>query len=522
MQEAMKPRKIDLRPLVVLLALVVLFVLVVLLLRLRAAEQVAAPTYWPTTSWQSSTPEAQGLDSVKLAEGLLAMREQGIDIHSLLLVRNGSVVVDAYFYPYDGSTVHDLASETKSIMTTLIGIAADQGKLSLDAPMLSFFPDRTIANRDARKERITVRHLTSMSSGFDCTRAANEPLTQEMLAAPDAVQFALDRRMASEPGTQFAYCNMGSHLLSAILQQATGMTALDFARQNLFEPLGIRDVMWPTDPHGVNRGWGDLHLHPRDMAKIGYLWLNKGRWEDKQVVSREWVENSVTAQIRSDGDDNYGYGWWLTTDGAPGEFRADGRGGQYTIVLPTMNLIVETTGGGFEGDEIGPLLGPAVVDMQKPLPANPAGVARLNAALTAIAQPPAAQPVAPLPETARAISGKTIVLEPNPMQMETMRLDFNDSAEALWQITLAGRPAPLTGPVGLDGVYRLSPGDYGLPGGARGAWADAHTFVFEYDEIASIDVYTFRLRFEQSRVVIDVQSRGDGVGFSVTGRLQSS
>jgi hypothetical protein len=398
-------------------------------------------------------------------------------------------------------------------------LAADQGKLTLDDPLLSFFPDRTIANRDDRKERITVRHLASMSSGLDCTRARNEALTLEMRAAPNAVQFALDRPMAWEPGTDFEYCNLGSHLLSAILQQATGMTALDFARQNLFEPLGIRDVTWPTDPQGVYRGWGDLHLHPRDMAKIGYLWLNKGRWEDKQIVSREWVENSIKRQIKSDGDDDYGYGWWITTDDAPGEYRADGRGGQYTTVFPTLNLILQTTGGDFEGDEIGPLLTPTLADMQKPLPANPAGVARLNAALTAIAQPPAAQAVARLPETARAISGKTIVLEPNPIQLETVRLDFNGSTEALLQMTFPGRQAPLAVSVGLDGVYRLSPGYEGLPAGVRGAWADAQTFVFEYDEIAGLDAYTFRMRFEADRVVVDVKTREGGGGFSVTGRL---
>jgi hypothetical protein len=385
--------------------------------------------------------------------------------------------------------------------------------------VLSFFPERTIANRDARKERMTVRHLASMTSGFDCTRAANEPLTLEMRAAPDPIQFALDRQMASEPGSQFAYCNMGSHLLSAILQQATGMTTLDFARQNLFEPLGIQEVMWPADAKGVNHGWGDLHLYPRDMAKIGYLWLNQGRWEDTQIVSREWVEASVTQQIQSDSDDGYGYGWWITADGAPGEYRADGKGGQFTIVLPTLNLIVQTTGGGFAGDDLGAPLLPALVDMEQPLPANPDGLAQLEAAVQDLAQPPAPQAVAPLPDIARQISGKTIVMEPNPLTIETIRLDFNDTAEGLWQITVAGRQAPLAGAVGLDGVDRVSIGDYGLPAGVRGAWADAETFIFEYDEIASIDAYTFRLRFEADRVVVDVTTRQGG-GFSMTGQLQ--
>jgi CubicO group peptidase (beta-lactamase class C family) len=487
----------------------------------RALFIVGVLLVWP--GWAQdlprSTPEEQGIDSVRLADGLLSMREQGIDVHSLLMIRNGAVVVDAYFYPYDGATVHDLASETKSVMTTLIGIAAGQGKLSLDAPVLSFFPGRTVANRDGRKERMAVRHLASMTSGFDCTRGANEPLTLEMLAAADPVQFALDRPMASEPGTQFAYCNLASHLLSAILQEATGMNALDFAREHLFGPLDIREVTWPTDSRGVQRGWGDLHLYPRDMAKIGLLWLQGGLWNGEPVVPREWVEASVRHRIASDGDDGYGYGWWLTAGASPGEYRADGRSGQFTIVLPTIDLVVQTTGGGLQGGDLAAPLLPTLVDMEKPLPANPDGVARLEAAVRAVALPPEPRPVAPLPDAARDVSGRTIVVEPNPLDVETVRLDFDGSAEGAYRIALAGRPEPLTGRMGLDGVYRMSPGDRGLPAGVRGGWVDESTFVFEYDEIASLDAYTLEMRFEGDGVAIDVTTR-EGGRFGMVGRLQ--
>ena len=141
---------------------------------------------WPTEGWPATTPESQGVDSAKLADALLAMRERGIMIHSLLVIRDGKALVDAYFYPYDGSTVHDEASVTKSVMTTLVAIAADQGKLELDAPMVSFFPDRTIANMDALKEKITVRHLASMSSGLDSVGfAQDEGTLTEMEASAD-------------------------------------------------------------------------------------------------------------------------------------------------------------------------------------------------------------------------------------------------------------------------------------------------------------------------------------------------
>lgn len=504
-----------------LVPLTIVALLVLLLVpRPRAPAPLAPPTYWPTQGWQSSTAEEQGFDSVKLAAGLQAMRDQNINIHSLLIVRNGKVVVDAAFYPYDGTSVHEVASVTKSIMPALVAIAAEQGKLSLDAPMLAFFPDRSIANRDTLKERITVRHLASMSSGLDCTAERDEATLGEMRASDDWVQFALDREVVWEPGSHFVYCSPAMHLLSPILQQATGMTALDFARQHLLAPLGIRDVIWLTDPQGYNRGSEGIYLHPRDMAKIGYLWLNNGQWDGRQVIPREWAEASVMVQMAETGDDDkYGYGWWITGED-PVEYAATGRGGQRIQVLPTLNAIVVTTGGGFEFDEIVLFLEPAVVDMQEPLPANPDGVAQLEAAVKAVAQPPAPQPVAPLPDVAREISGKTFVFEPNPAEMETAVLTFDESAEASLAVKNFGSDQVVSLSIGLDGVYRMSSGDHNLPQGYRGSWADAQTFVLEYDNIANNDHATYRLRFEGDRVLIEGQETAHELGVTFEGRLQ--
>jgi CubicO group peptidase (beta-lactamase class C family) len=267
-----------------------------------STPEIPAPDYWPTNGWRTAAPETHGFDSAITAHGLRAIRQDGTRIHSLLVVSEGELILDAYFYPYDGSTVHDQASVTKSVMTTLIGIAADQGKLDLDAPMLSFFPERTIANREARKERVTVRHLISNTAGMECIHHPDEPTSRAMHASPDWIQFTLDLPMVAEPGTTFAYCSPGMHLLSAILQQATGMTTLEFARANLFEPLGILDVQWPPDPQGVTNGHGELYLQPRDMAKLGLLWLHDGEWDGKQIVAREWVRAATQSQIATGPD----------------------------------------------------------------------------------------------------------------------------------------------------------------------------------------------------------------------------
>jgi CubicO group peptidase (beta-lactamase class C family) len=500
------------------LTLIVLFVMTSsgCMLRPTSAEPSAA-IEWPTITWSTSTPEEQGFDSAQLAVGLEAIRAQGLNLHSVLLVRNGKMIVDAYFYPYDGQSVHDQASVTKSIMTTLIAIAADQGKLNLDDPLLSFFPERTIANRDAAKERITVRHLVSMASGLDCTAANDEQTLHEMAQSSDFVQFTLDRKMLSEPGTQFVYCSPGMHLLSAILQEATGQTALDFAQENLFEPLGITEVIWPTDPQGYNHGWGDLYLHPHDTAKIGLLWLNHGEWAGQQLVPSKWVEESVKSHLKTGDDDDYGYGWWITGD--EGEYAAIGRGGQRIQIWPALNMLLVMTGGGVEIDDIEPFLSPAFVDPAQPLPANPAAVADLAGTIVAVAAPPAPTVVAALPAIAQEISGKTFVFASNPLGMAQVALTFGAPTEATMQIAF-GEAQPATWSIGLDGVYRLFPGKYDLPQGLRGEWTDDQTFVVEYDNIANNDHLFLRFHFAGERVTVESQETAHELSVRFEGQLR--
>ncbi len=481
---------------------VVLAVLAVVLIpRLLKPEQVSPETYWPTQGWRTSTPEEQGLDSGKLAEGLQALRASGLD--SLLIVRNGQVVLDAYYYPYDNTIPHKLASVTKSVMTTLIGIAIDQGVVQLDQTLVSFFPNRPIANLDARKERITIRHLVSMRNGFasGCL-AGDEPTLNAMRSSPDWVQAALDRKMVQEPGTSFCYDSPGMHLLSAILQEATGMTALDFARQNLFEPLGIREVFWQSDPQGYTHGWGDLYLKPRDAAKIGYLWLNNGVWAGEQIVSAAWVADSITAHSNPGGD-GYGYGWWVSDD----SYFAFGRGGQNIKVHPSIDAIVVTTASGFEYDRVAPMLTAAFVSPDKPLPANPAGVAKLDEAVTTLAKAPNPWPVGPVPDIATAVAGRTYLFGPNSADLATLRLELDGTTELALYMKLEGRD--VIWPVGLDGSYRLSPVGQGL----RGYWADPQTLVIEVFEDGPS---TRRLRFDDDRVEITSPE----LGLRLEGRIE--
>jgi len=498
-----------------LLALAILAVLAIVLgprmLQSRQAE-APAPAYWPTNGWRTSTPEEQGFDSARLAEGLQELRDGNVPINSLLIIRNGHVILDAYLDPYDGSFPHKLASVTKSVTTTLVGIAIDRGELSLDQPMVSFFPDRTIANLDSRKNAITVKHLAEMLNGMESgCLAGDEPTLDAMRSAPDWVQAALDRKMAEDPGTTFCYDSPGMHLLSAILQEATGMTGLEFARQNLFEPLGIHELLWVPDPQGYTRGWGDLYLYPQDAAKIGYLWLNRGRWEDKQIVSAGWVADSVRAHSNAGGDD-YGYGIWVARSKAPDDsYFAVGRGGQYVRVYPSYNAIVVVTAQGLDDyDALDPLLGSSFISPDAPLPPNPEAVAHLNAMLPSLAQAPHPWPTSPLPDTAKSISGEQFTFGPNAADVESLRLECINTSECMLRIKPT-QEGELVWPVGLDGKYRLSSEGQAT----RGYWADPQTFVIETFQDQGL--VTYSLSFDNSRVRVSSPE----LGIAFEGQIES-
>jgi CubicO group peptidase (beta-lactamase class C family) len=464
---------------------------------LRDTTAVPAPEYWPTDGWKTASPESQGIESAELAEKLQSLRDQNIAIDSLLIVRNGYIVLDAYYSPYDGSFPHDMASVSKSVTGILVGIAVDQGKLQLDAPMVSFFPDRTIANMDEWKQSITVRDLVSMRNGMESQcLAGDEPTLDAMRSQSDWVQAALDRKMVRQPGTKFCYDSPGMHILSAILQEAAGMTELDFARQTLFEPLGIHDAIWEADPQGYTHGWGDLHLKPEDSARLGYLWLHGGAWDGKQIVAASWVSDSIQAQSRMVGNDyGYGYGWWVS----PVDFYAEGRDGQFIRVIPSINTVVVITGGGDIIDQVMPVLIKTLLTTNKPLPENPSGLAQLETTLASLAEDPTPQPVTSLPATAQAISGKTYLCDSNEVSVDSVRIDFNDSEVATLYLTRYDME--MVWPVGLDGRYRFSAEGQGQ----RGYWQDAYTFVFETFDIGHL---TRQLIFDGNTLELVIPEAG--------------
>jgi CubicO group peptidase (beta-lactamase class C family) len=357
-----------------------------------ALKESERPDYWPTDGWRVSTPEAQGMDSTRLADMLAEIEKQGYAIDSASVVRHGYLVLDAYVHPYRPEQQHVIHSCTKSIVSALIGIAIDQGYIEgVDQPLLSFFPERTVAYVDAAKESITLEHVLTMSSGLMCRDSYLYRWRglSEMRQSEDWVQYVLDLPMAEEPGTWFEYCNGGSFLLSAIVQKTTGRTALEYAEERFLGPLGISDVTWPANPQGISIGWGELRMRPHDMLKVGTLYLSQGRWEGEQIVPADWVAASTHKHIDGTLQDGYGYQWWIAE---PGVYMALGYAGQYILVASELDMVVVFTSHLEERDFYLPqrlfegYVLPAV-QSDAPLPENAKGVALLQACVEDLARP---------------------------------------------------------------------------------------------------------------------------------------
>lgn len=352
----------------------------------------ASVNIYPTQGWQISSPEEQGIKSQALAEMMEYIKKNSFNIDSVLIVRNGYVVLDAYFYPYAKGQKHIIHSCTKSIMSALIGIAIDKGYIqNVDQPITHFFPDKAFANVDDLKKSITLENMLMMTSGLKCRDSYlyRRVGLFEMRNSNDWARYVLGLPMAETPGDKFEYCNGVSYLLSVIIQNTTKMKTLDFARKHLFKPLGINDIDWETSPQGIYTGYGEMWLKPHDMAKIGCLYLNKGRWGNKQIIPSAWVEVSTSGHIDATMFDQYGYQWWVDSGGF---YVAVGAKGQFIFIVPEKNIVVVFTSDLQDNDFFVPrkllekYILPAVVSASA-LPSNKEEKIRLDELVISVAKP---------------------------------------------------------------------------------------------------------------------------------------
>ena len=338
-------------------------VLVAAVARAGTPSECGAPAVM-SDDWPVSPPAQQGLDPELIcATGPgLAKRTEAVP-HGVVVVRHGTLVYEQYFDDMYGvqrnaNTLHDIASITKGVVGLLIGIAFDRGWLrDLDAPVVSFFPEYADL-RTPEKDRITLRHLLAMTSGLDWPERAISlddwaNVVRQGWSARDPYRFVLARPVEKTPGTAWNYNSGGVWLLGLILSKVSGQPIEEFAKEALFEPLGIQDEVWGRFPNGDAGTSGGLRLRPRDLAKLGQLVLDGGVWHGRQIVSAGWIKQMIAPQsprgLSLSFARSYGYLWWQGRSVIGGHeiewVGALGRGGQRLYVVPALNLVVAVTAG---------------------------------------------------------------------------------------------------------------------------------------------------------------------------------
>ena len=332
--------------------------------------------------WKSSSLQKEGISANKISQLMKRILEgEYKNIHSILIVKNGKLVLEEYFYGYRKDKKHQLRSATKSVTSTLIGIAIDHGKIkNVDEKLSQFFPEYKSIDWSVPKNEITLKNVLTMSAGLDWNEwtysdSDSRSSSYNMVRSNDWIEFVLKRKMVEIPGKVFNYSSGLSLVLGKIIKNNTGYGANEFAKTFLFDPLGIDDFSWKSSSTGMvytAGGEKGLMLKPRDMAKIGLLFLNKGKWNDRQVVSSTWVAESTKPHIDAFfAGSEYGYQWWRGeksfSDRKIEVFYAAGHGGQYIFVCPALDLVTVFTSQ-VHGNPLG-VVRPQVIMVEHVLPA---------------------------------------------------------------------------------------------------------------------------------------------------------
>ena len=312
--------------------------------------------------WPTATPRSLGLDPAALT-ALESQIDAGAfgEISSLLVLRHGTLVYERYWGEWTSTDLHRVYSVTKSVTSLVMGIARAEGHLpDLSTPVLEIFPEYESVALPEGKTRITLEHVLQMRTGLEWDElstnytAGGNP-TVALTASPDWIKFVLDLPLAQEPGSRFTYNSGVSMLMAGTLEHRLHVSAEAYAAEKLFGPLGITEWMWDQGPGSLtNSGWG-LLLLPRDMAAIGQLVLDEGMWKGRSVVPAAWLDTSDDPSTHFTDGTGYGYQWWLDVpDGGRQPMAAWGWGGQFIVVIPSLDMVMITTAENFLGNEVTP------------------------------------------------------------------------------------------------------------------------------------------------------------------------
>ena len=445
-----------------------------------------------------SAPEAQGIASSAIL-AFVEEAERTVDsLHSFMLLRHGQVLAEGWWTPYAAERLHMLFSLSKSFTSSAIGLAVAEGRLSVDDNVLSFFPDEAPAAPSEYLAAMRVHNLLSMSTGhvLDTT-----PFLRQQPDGNWAKAF-LARPVERTPGTHFVYNSGATYMLSAIIQQLTGTTLLEYLRPRLLTPLGIAQATWETCPRGINTGGWGMSIRTADIARFGQLYLQKGVWQGQQLLPEAWVAAASSAQVANPNEPNidwrqgYGYQFWRCRHGA---YRGDGAFGQYCVIMPEQDAVLAITSG--LGDMQPPLdlvwkhLLPAM--QSAPLPEAHAAQAALEQKLAHLVLP--AQLGRSTSPLADEVSGRIYRFEKNEQDIDTIMLNI-DSGGAMLTVQDSKGTHAVRAALGswLQGSTTLIDGN-AVPVAASGAWTSDDTYVIRmyFNETPFSSILTLRFSADQ-------------------------
>ena len=446
--------------------------------------------------WKVSAPEDQGMNSLILVNAIKHFKQNNINIHSLLIIKNNHVVLDVCFYPFQNNYVHDVASVTKSITSLLIGIAIDQKFIKNEnEPIFQYFPEYIITN-DTLKQ-VTIKDLLNMSSGLRCSWDDGEKELNQMTNSADWVKFMFGLPFNKMPGQKFSYCSGNFYLLAEILQRTTKMKCHDFARKYLFDPLNFRESFWLENYNGVNQGWGDLHIHPYDLAKIGCILLNSGKWNDQQVISNEWL-NKIKPLYYIHGTESYGYGWWLDNEN-PDEIQALGRGGQRLFILKEKKMVIVATGGGFDAGDLDDYVLKSIKTFKK----NKNYKDQLQEQIKAVESPAIANPGIIKDKFSLNVLNKSFLFNKNDLGLKTIQFQQRNN-DTYMVLDFIDDPKE-EHPIGMNDQYKISnEPTFGLPMAVKGRWMNDTTLEISYNRLCRIENYKLRIVFKDNSIELTI------------------
>lgn len=471
----------------------------------------------PVSTLPRSAPETQGVDSGGLADLVQALADLP-ELHSLMVLRHGHVVAEAWAHPYGPDMPHELFSLSKSFTSTAVGLAAGEGLLDVDDLLLDHLGDRAPANLDPRWQRLRLRHLLTMTTGHD-----GDP-SGAVFGERDWVAAFLAQPLTHEPGTHFVYNTAATYVLSAVVQRVTGQRLLDYLTPRLLDPLGIGGATWEQCPMGVDTGGFGLSLRTADVAAFGQLLLQDGVWDGTRLLPEGWVAEATRAQV-SNGDpvvggdwwQGYGYQFWRCRHGG---YRGDGAFGQLCVVLPDQDVVVAATSAVAEMqpplDAIWTHLLPALHDGE--LPDDPPGRARLAHLVAGLRlDPPAGEASSP---AAERLAGRVLVPDNARWAVRSVTLEPGADHDVLTMETERFGTLTVTAGHGEPHEHLLAI-RHGRPERVlvSAVWTDPTTYVVTARFVESPFVGTVTARVLKDRV--DLESRVN-VGFDESDRLSTA